>query len=64
MTGGAAVQSRPLFRKEGEAPMRKLVFNGTEMKELEPVETGKAKKEETKAKAGKTSNKAGKAENK
>jgi hypothetical protein len=44
--------------------MRKLVFNGTEMKELEPVETGKAKKEETKAKAGKTSNKAGKAENK
>ena len=44
--------------------MRKLVFNGTEMTELEPVETRKAKKEEQKAKAGRASNKAGKAENK
>ena len=44
--------------------MRKLVFNGTEMKELEPVETRKAKKEEQKAKAGRASNKGGKAENK
>ena len=44
--------------------MKKLVFDGTEMKELEKAETGKAKKEEPKAKAGRTSNKAGKAENK
>jgi len=44
--------------------MRKLVFNGTELKELEPVETKKAKKEEPKTKAAKPANKAGKAANK
>ena len=44
--------------------MRKLVFNGTEMKELEPAEVKKVKKEEPKAKAVKPSNKAGKAANK
>ena len=41
--------------------MRKLVFNGTEMKELEPAEVKKA---ETKAKAAKPANKARKAANK
>lgn len=44
--------------------MKKLVFDGTKLVELESVEVKKAKKEEQKTKAVKPSNKAGKAANK
>mgnify|MGYP003291395691 CR=1 FL=1 len=44
--------------------MKKLVFDGTKLVELESVEVKKAKKEEPKAKAVKPANKAGKAANK